>query len=127
MHPKYPDGAEVQGMFGGTLTGQPKRWVWFRGTVKYRLATPGNHGGLQLKISWQALPERGEKAEPSNLEMWDDRPLPECPLKLRTPENQVASGILWTRDVRAAWREEPNIPQEERVAAALGHKLCLGQ
>ena len=66
MHPEYPDGAEVQGVFGATLKGQPKRWVWFRGTVKYRLATPGKHGALQLKIAWQALPEWGEKAEAAN-------------------------------------------------------------
>ena len=54
MHTEYPDGAEVQDVFGATLKGQPKRWVRFRGTVEYRLAISGN-GALQLEIACQAL------------------------------------------------------------------------
>ena len=71
---EYPEGAEVHWVFGATLKGQPKRWVWFRGTVKYRLVTPGKHGDLQLKISWHSLPKWGKNAEASDLELWDDRP-----------------------------------------------------
>ena len=63
MHPEWPDGAEVQGVFGATLRGQPKQFVWFRGKIQGRLATPGQHGNLQLKIKWQELPEWGEKME----------------------------------------------------------------
>ena len=68
IHPEWSDGAEVQGVFGATLKGQPKRFVWFRGKIKGGLATPGHHGNLQLKIALQALLEWGEKAENSNLE-----------------------------------------------------------
>ena len=50
MHPEWPDGAEVQGVFGATLKGQPKQFVWFRGKIQSRLATPGQHGNLHLKI-----------------------------------------------------------------------------
>ena len=77
MHPEYPDGAEVQGVFEGTLKELPKRWMWFRGKVNHRLATPGIHGDLHLKISWQALPERGEKAQSSKFKLWDNRPFQE--------------------------------------------------
>ena len=69
MHPERADSAEVQGMCGATLRGQPKQLVWFRGKIQGRLATPGQHGILQLKIKWQALPEWGEKAETWNLEL----------------------------------------------------------
>ena len=61
MHPEYPDGAEVQGVFGISLTGKPKQWVWVWVTVNYRLATPGKHGALELNISWQGLSVWGEK------------------------------------------------------------------
>ena len=73
MRPEWPDGAEVQGVFRATLRGQPKQFVWFRGKIQGRLATPGQHGNLQLKIKWQALPGWGKKAKTSNLELWDDR------------------------------------------------------
>ena len=66
MHAEWLDGAEVQGVFGATLKGQQKQFVWFRGKIKGRLATPRQHGNLQLKITWQALPDWGEKAK--NLE-----------------------------------------------------------
>ena len=79
MHPEYPDGAEVQGVYVCSLKGQHKQWVWFRGAVKCRLATPGKHGDLQLEIAWQPLPVWGKKAPTSNLELWDIRPFPECP------------------------------------------------
>ena len=69
MHPEWPDGAKVQGVFGATRRGRPKQFVWFRGKIQGRLATPGQHGYLQLKIKWQALLEWGEKAETSNLEI----------------------------------------------------------
>ena len=59
MHPEWPDGAEVQGVFGATLKGQPKQFVWFRGRMQGRLATPGQHGNLQLRIKCQALPKSG--------------------------------------------------------------------
>ena len=62
-HPKYADGAELQGVFGATLKGQPKQWVSFSGTVEYRLAKPGKNRHLRLKIAWQALPDWGRKAE----------------------------------------------------------------
>ena len=87
VHPERPDGAEVQGVFGATLKGLPKLFVWFRGKIQGRLATLGQHGNLQLKINWQALLEWGEKAETPNLELWDDRQFPECPVQLRTPAN----------------------------------------
>ena len=77
MHPECPDGAEVQGVYGATLRGRPKQFVWFRGKIQGRLATPGQHGNLQLKIRWQALPEWGKKVDTSNLELWDDRQFPE--------------------------------------------------
>ena len=127
MHPEWPDGAEVQGVYGTTLKGQPKHFVWFRGKIQGGLATPGQNGNLQLKIKWQALPEWGEKVETSNLELWDDRQLQECPVQLRTPANQVPPGTVWTGDVPQTWLEEPDIPGEERMAAAINHKLRLGQ
>ena len=127
MHPEWPDGAEVQGVYGATFRGQPKQFVWFRGKIQGRLATPGQHGNLQLKIKWQALPEWGKKAETSNLELWDDRQFPECPVQLRTPANQVPPGTIWTGDVPQTWLEEPDIPEEQRVATAINHKLRLGQ
>ena len=43
MHPEWPDGAEVQGVFGGILRGQPKQFVWFRGKKQGRQATPVQH------------------------------------------------------------------------------------
>ena len=57
MHPERQDGAEVQGVFGATLKGRPKQFVFFRGKIKGRLAMPGQHRNLMLKIAWQALPE----------------------------------------------------------------------
>ena len=127
MHLEWPDGAEVQGVFGATLKGQPKQFVWFRGKIKGRLATPGQHGNLQLKMAWQALPEWGEKAETQNLALWDDRLSPECLFQLRTPTNQVAPGTLWTGDVPQTWLEEPNIPEEQRVTTAINRRIHLEQ
>ena len=127
MHPEWPDGAEVQGVFGATLKGQPKQFVWFRGKMKGRLAMSGQHGNLQLKIAWQALPEWSEKAETKNLELRDDRPFPECPVQLRTPTNRVPPGTVWTGDVPQAWLAEPNIPDEQRLTTAIDLKLHLGQ
>ena len=92
-----------------------------------RLATPGKHDDLQLKIAWRPLSEWGEKATTSNLELWDDRPVPECPLQLRTPENQVVPGTIWTGGMTEAWLEEPDIPEGQPVATALAHKVRLGQ
>ena len=127
MHSKRPDSAEVQVVFGAPLKVQPKQFESIRGKKKSRLATPGQHGNLQLKIAWQALPEWGEKAETSNLQLWDNRPFLKCPVQLRTPANQVPPGTVWTDDVPQAWLEEPNIPEEQRVATAINLKLCLGQ
>ena len=87
----------------------------------------GQHGNLQLRIKWQALPEPGEKAENSNLELWDDRQFPECPVQVRTAANQVPPGTVWTGDVPQAWLEEPDIPEEQRVAAAINLKLRTRQ
>ena len=84
-------------------------------------------GNLQLKMKWQALLEWGEKAETSNLELWDDRQFLECLVQLRTPANQVPPGTVWTGDVPQAWLEEPNVPEEQRVATAINLKLCPGQ
>ena len=87
MHPEWPDGAEVQGVFGARLRGQPNQLVWFQGKIQGRLATPGQHGNVQLKIKWQDLLEWGKKTETSNLELWDHRQFRECPVQLRTPVN----------------------------------------
>ena len=125
--PEWADGAEVKGVFGATLRGQPKQFVWFRGKIQDRLATPGQHGSLQLKIKWQALPKWAEKAETSNLELWDDRQYPDCPVQLRTPANQVPLGTVWTGDVPQAWLEEPDVREQQRVATAINLKLRLGQ
>ena len=70
----------------------------------------GQHGNLQLKCELQALQELGEKAETSNLGLWDDRQFAECLLQLRTPANKVLPGTVWTGDVPQAWLEEPKIP-----------------
>ena len=95
--------------------------------MKHGMATLGKDGNLQLKIAWQPLSEWGERATTSNFQLWDNRQFPEFPLQLRTPENQVAPGTVWTGDIPAAWLEEPDIPEEQRVAMALTHKLRLGQ
>ena len=86
MQPEWPDGAEVQGVFGATLKGRPKQFVWFWGKIKGKLATPGQHGNLQL-------PEWGERAETQNLELWDDRTFPECPVQLRTPTTELPPAL----------------------------------
>ena len=91
------------------------------------MARPGQHGNLPLKIQWQELPEWGEKAVTSNLELWDDRQFPECPVQLRTAANQVPPGTVWTGDVPQAWLEEPDVPEEQQVATAINLKLHLGQ
>ena len=105
MHPEWPDGAEVQGVFRATLRGQPRQFVWFLSKVQGRLAAPGQHGNLQSKIKWHALPEWGEKAETSNLELCDDRHFPECPVQLRTPANQVPPGMCGeVKYRRHGWR-----------------------
>ena len=127
MHPKWLDGAEVQGVFEAKLKGQPEQLVCFQGKIKGRLATPGQHGNVQLKMAWQALPEWGEKAETSNLELRDDRPFLECQIQLRTPANKVPHGTVWTGDVPQAWLKVPNVPEEQRVSTAINLKLCLGQ
>ena len=127
MQPEWPDGAGIQGAFGATLNRPPKKIVCFRGKIQSRLATPGQHGNLKLEIEWQALPECGEKVETLNLELWDDKEFPECPVQLRTHANQVASGTVWTGDVPEAWLEELNILGEQRVATAINLKLRLGQ
>ena len=127
MHPEWPDGAEVQGVYGATLRGRPKQFVWFRGKIQGRLAIPGQHGNLQLKIKWQALPEWRKKVETSNLKLWDNRPFPEGPVQLCTPANQVTPCTIWTGDVPQTWLGEPDIPEEQRVATAINHKLRLGQ
>ena len=44
MHPKWPDSAEVKGVFGASLKGQAKQFVWFSGKIQGRLATAGQHG-----------------------------------------------------------------------------------
>ena len=106
MHPEYPDGAEVQGVHVCLLKGQPKQWVWFQGTVKHRMATPGKHGDLQLKVAWRPLLKWGKKETTSNFLLWDDRPFLECPLQLRTPENRVAPATVWTGDIPQAWLGE---------------------
>ena len=62
----------------------------------------------------------------SNFELWDDRPFLDCPLQLRTAENQVTLGAVRTGDVLEASLEEPSIPEEQRMAPALAHKLHLG-
>ena len=87
----------------------------------------GQHSNLQLKIVWRPFPEWGEKATTSNFELWDDRPFAECPLQLRTQENQVAPGTVWTGNIPEAWLGEPDIPEEQRVATALAHNLRLGR
>ena len=105
MHPEWPGGAEVQGVFGATLKVQPKQFVWFWGRIQSRLATPGQHGNLQLKIKWQALPEWGDKTKTSNLEFWDDRQFPECPVQLCIPPSkyhQAPSGQVTSH--RHGWR-----------------------
>ena len=79
MHPEWPDGADIQGGLGATLRGQPKQFVWFRGKIQGRLATPGQHGNLQLKIKRHALPEWGEKSGD---------------LKPRTLGQQAVPGVL---------------------------------
>ena len=127
MHPEWPDGAEVKGVFGATLKGQPKQFVWFRGRIKCRPASPGQHGNLQLKISWQALLEWGEKAETENFELWDKSPFQGCPVQLRTRTNQVPPGTLLTGDVPEVWLEDQNIPEEQQVTTATKLKLRLGQ
>ena len=127
VHPEWPDGAEVQGVSGATLKGRPKQFVWFRGKIKGRLATPGQHGNLQLRIALQALPEWGEKTETQNLELWDDRPFPECPVQLCTFTNEVPPDTVRTGDVPQAWLEEANIPEEQRVTRGINPKLHLGQ
>ena len=68
-----------------------------------------------------------ERAETSNLELWDDRQFPECPVQLRTPANQVPPGTVWTGDVPQAWLEEPDVPEEQQLATAINLKLRLGQ
>ena len=98
-----------------------------RGQDKGQTGQAGEHGNLQVKIAWQALPEWGEKAKTSNLELWNDRPFPECPVQLRTAANQVPAGTVWTGDVPQARLEETNIPEEQRVATAINHKVGLGQ
>ena len=113
MHPEYPDGAEVQGVYVCSLKGQPKNQVLFHGTRKHRMATPGKYGDLQLKIVWRPLPRWGEKATTSNFELWEERLFPECPLQRRTPDNQVAPGTVWTGNVLEAWPEERDIPEEQ--------------
>ena len=127
MPPQYPDRAQVQGLQVRSLKGQPKQWVCFHGTVKHRMATPGKHGDLQLKVEWRPLPELGEKATTSNFELWDHRLFPECPLQLRTLENQVAPGKVWRGEIPEAWLEEPDLLEEQQAVTALAHKLCLGQ
>ena len=127
MHLEWPDGAEVRGVSGATLRGQPKQFVWFWGLIQGRMATPGQHGNLQLKNKWHALPEWGEKSANSNLELWDDRQFPECPVQLHTPANQVPPGTIWTGDVPQTWLEEPDIPEKQRAATPINHKLRLGQ
>ena len=127
MHSEWPDGAEVQAVFGATLRGQPKQFVWLRGKIQGRLATPGQHGNLQLKIKWQALPEWGEKVETSNLKLWDDRQFRECPVQLRTAASQVPPGTIWTGDVMQTWLEQPDLPKAQRVSTAINHKLRLEQ
>ena len=127
MHPKWPDGAEVQGVFGATLKGRAKKFVWFRSKIKSRLARPGQHGNLQLNIAWQALLEWGQKVETQNFKPRDDRTFPESPLQRRTPNNQVPPGTVWAGDLPQAWLNEPNIPEEQRVTTALNMKLRLGQ
>ena len=127
MHLECPGGGEVQGVFGALLGGQPKQFVCFRGKIQGRLATPGQHRNLQLKIKWQALPEWGEKAETSNLELWDDRQFLECPVQVRTPANQVPPGTVWTGDVPQAWLKEPDVPEEQQVATAINLKLRVAQ
>ena len=81
------------------------------------------HHGHGVLGTASALPEWGEKVETSNLELWDDRQFPECPVQLRTPANQVPPGTVWTGEVPQTWLEEPDIPEEERMAAAINHKL----
>ena len=127
MHPEWPDSAEVQGVFGALVGGQPKQFVSLRGKIQGRLATPPQHGNLLLKIKWHALPEWGKKPETSNLELWDNRQFLQCPLQLRTPANQVPPGTVWTGDVPQAWLEEPDVPEEQPVATAINLKLRLGQ
>ena len=53
--------------------------------------------------------------------------IPKCPVQLCNPANQVPPGTVWTGDVPQTWLEEPDIPEEERMAAAINHKLRLGQ
>ena len=36
-----------------------------------------------------------------------------------TPANQVPPGTVWTGDVPQAWLEEPDLPEEQRVAAVI--------
>ena len=64
VHPEWPDGAEVQGVFGAALKGQPKQFVWFRGKIQGSLATPGQHGNLRLRIKLQAPRSGARKRKP---------------------------------------------------------------
>ena len=48
-------------------------------------------------------------------------------MQIHTPANQVPPGTIWTGDVPQTWLEEPDIPEEQRVATAINHKLRLGQ
>ena len=127
MHAEWPDGAEVQRVLGATLRGQPKQLVWFRDKIQGRPATPGQHSNLQLKIKWQALPDWGEKAETSSLELADDRQFPECAVQLSTPANRVPPGTVCMGDIRQAWLQEPDVPEEKQVATAINLKLRLGE
>ena len=44
-----------------------------------------------------------------------------------TPAQQVPAATIWKGDVPQTWLEEPHIPEEQRVATAINHKLRLGQ
>ena len=63
----------------------------------------------------------------SNLELRNDSPFPEGPLQLRTRKNEGTPGTIWTGDVPEAGLEEPRVTEEQHVATALAHKLCLGK
>ena len=126
--PCTPNGQTAQkysGCSGPRLEGNQSNL--YGSGARYRADLPHLAKMATCKIESQALPEWGEKAVTSNLELWDDRQFPECPLQLRTSANRVPPGTIWTGDVPQAWLEEPDVPEELRLATAINLKLRLGQ
>ena len=112
----------MQRVFGLKRPNQPKQWVWFQGHVKARLCTLGAHGALQIRIWWQALPEKEE-----TFELWDDRLIIRASRQVDRKTEAYSLGCFSVGDSAANSGEDDSCQNKKRSNANVAGGGLLGR